>query len=127
MSDSTWVRVLYFQEPDGRSPVVDWLKELRRVDPGAFEKSVAVIDGLRQFGHRLRRPAAGTLRDGIHELRWRKGRVNYRLLYFFHGRGVAVLAHGLTKEADVPRFDVERAFMRKRAFESDPEHHTYKG
>jgi len=31
------------------------------------------------------------LKDGIYELRVRKGRVNYRTLYFFHGRNLAVL------------------------------------
>jgi phage-related protein len=127
MSDKTWIRVLSFQEPDGRSPVVVWLDDLRRTDPGAFEKGVAMIRRPQQSGHALRRPTAATLRDGIHELRWREGRVNDRLLYFFHGRGVAVLAHGLMKEADVPRFDVERALTRKRAFEADPERHTTRG
>ena len=42
-------------------------------------------------GHELRRPEADFLRDGI-----------YELLYFFHGQNVAVLAHGLTKEAEAP-------------------------
>jgi len=36
-----------------------------------------------------------------------------------------VLAHGLTKEYAIPRFDLERALSRKRAFESSPERHTY--
>jgi phage-related protein len=77
-------------------------------------------------GHELRRPAADYLRDGIYELRAKRGRVNYRLLYFFHGRNVAIVAHGLTKEAAVPRADIDRALVRKRAFEADPEGHTYR-
>jgi len=28
--------------------------------------------------------------------------MNYRILYFFHGRMAAVLAHGLVKERAVP-------------------------
>lgn len=84
-----------------------------------------MIQQLRQQGHALRRPTADYLRDGIHELRFRMGRVQYRLLYFFHGRGVAVLVHGLTKEREVPRFDIERALTRRRAFVTDPERHTY--
>jgi phage-related protein len=67
---------------------------------------------------------ADTLRNGIHELRARSGRVNYRLLYFFHGRMVAILAHSLTKEAAVPDADIDRAVARKRVFEDDPETHT---
>jgi phage-related protein len=94
--------VLFFREPDGRCPVLEWLEELRRMDPRAFAKCAAVIDRLRALGHELRRPTADFLRDGIYELRARKGHVNYRLLCFIHGRGVAVLAHSLTKEDAIP-------------------------
>ncbi len=120
------IKVLFFQELDGRSPVLDWLRELRRTDPTAFAKCAAAIDRLRELGYELRRPTADFLRDGIYELRARKGHVNYRLLYFFHGRGVAVLAHTLTKEAVISESDFARALNRKRAFEEDPESHTYR-
>ncbi len=66
------------------------------------------------------------LRDGVYELRVRVGQVNYRLLYFFHGQGVASLAHGLTKEKKVPKADIKRALERKQRFEADPEAHRYK-
>jgi len=82
---------------------------------------------LRQFGHELRRPQADLLRDGICELRAKRGRVNYRLLYFFHGRDVAVLAHSLTKEREVPAADIERAIARKVRFQKAPDAHTYQG
>lgn len=118
-------KVLFYQEDDGRSPVVKWLEELRAVDPTAFAKCAAVIERLGELGHELRRPTADLLRDGVFELRAKKGRVNYRLLYFFHGRHVAIVAHGLTKEDVVPVADIERAIRRKQAFEADPEKHTY--
>ena len=76
------------------------------------------------MGHELRRPEADLLRDGIHELRVKKGRVNYRLLYFFTG-GQAVILHGLTKEDVVPDIEIERALRRKAEFDSDPLKHTY--
>jgi hypothetical protein len=53
------------------------------------------------------------------------GTCNYRLLYFFHGRQVAVLAHGLTKERQIPKADLETAIKRKKLFEADPEKHTH--
>ena len=53
------------------------------------------------------------------------GSVNYRILYFFAGRDAAVLAHALTKEAEVPAAEIERAIRRKHAFERDPKAHTY--
>ena len=117
--------VVFYQEDDDDVPVLDWLKELRRSDQRAYETCVAVIERLAEFGHELRRPLADFLRDGIYELRVRKGRVNYRILYFFHGRNLAILGHALTKENKVPKTDIERAIRRKRAFESDPTGHAY--
>ena len=75
--------VVFYQEDERDVPVLDWLKELRHTDQRAYESCVAAIGPL---GHELRRPLADILRDGIYELRIRKGRVNYRILYFFHGR-----------------------------------------
>ena len=118
--------VVFYQEADGHSPVVEWLEELSSMDAAAYAKCVAVIERLEADGHALRRPTADILRDGIYELRAKKGRVNYRILYFFHGRNVAILAHGITKEAEVPKVEIERALRRKKAFEADPEQHTYK-
>jgi phage-related protein len=117
--------VVFYQEGRNDVPVLDWLKELRRSDQRAYESCVAAIARLHELGHELRRPLADILRDGIYELRIRKGRVNYRILYFFHGRNLAILGHALTKEDKVPRADIERAVRRKRAFESDPVRHSY--
>jgi len=77
------------------------------------------------MGHGLRRPEADLLRDGIYELRAKRGRVNYRILYFFHGREITVLACGLSKEARVPDADIGRAVRRKVAFEKDPNRHSF--
>ena len=76
-------------------------------------------------GHDLRRPEADILRNGIYELRARHERVQYRLLYFFHGKNVAILAHALTKEDTVPAIDIDRALTRKKLFEKHPANHTY--
>jgi len=119
-------KVLFFQERDCHSPVLNWLTDLRRTDPKAFAKCIAVIDRLRALGHELRRPTADFLRDGLFELRARRGHVNYRLLYFFHGKAVAVLAHGVTKVDVISDADFERALRWKRAFEEDPDGHTYR-
>jgi phage-related protein len=90
---------------------------------GAFVR----IQRLAEEGHALRRPEADYLRDGIHELRARQGHVNYRILYFFHDQTAVILAHGLTKESEVPGADIERARRRKAAFEEHPERHLYEG
>lgn len=117
--------VYFFQDADGRSPVVDWMTDLRGSDAEAFKKCAAVIARLEESGFELRRPTADLLRDGLYELRARKQRVQFRLLYFFHGRNVAVVAHAITKEDVVPPADIERALRRKKLFEADPQAHTY--
>ena len=117
--------VFFYQDEAGRAPVVEWLTALRREDRKAYAKCAARIRRLAEAGHELRRPEADYLRDGIYELRARRGRVNYRILYFFHGQQVAILAHALTKEGEIPEADIERACRRKEAFTRDPARHTY--
>jgi phage-related protein len=119
--------VEFYREADGEAPVVDWLQELLRTNERAWANCRAKIELLGQFGHELRRPAADYLRDGIYELRAKQGHVQYRLLYFFHGREVVVLTHALTKEDEVPKTDIERATKRRRLFEANPKAHTYEG
>lgn len=53
------------------------------------------------------------------------GKVNYRVLYFFHGNAAAVASHGLVKEDRVPPKAIERARQRKQRFEANPALHTY--
>ena len=114
-------RVFFYQEKDGTVPVHAWLCELAANDRKAAAACIAKLKMLQTFGHELRRPSADFLREGIYELRVRRGRVNYRVLYFFHGQNVAVLAAGLTKEKKVPPAEIQRAIDRKRRYEQDPE------
>src|SRR5436853_7628533 len=106
--------LLFFREADGFSPVWEWLKELRRTNPRAYAKCAVRIRRLAEMGHELRRPEADFLRDGIYELRAKLGTVNYRILYFFHGRDVAVLANAITKENEIPAIEINRALELKR-------------
>ncbi len=121
------IAVLFYQDDDSHVPVLAWLRELQRRDRKAYAKCVARIRRLAALGHDLRRPEADFLGDGIYELRAKKGRINYRILYFFHGRNVAILGHALTKEDKVADADIRRAIRRKEAFERDPAGHSYKG
>jgi hypothetical protein len=117
--------VIYYCEANDVVPVLDWLTEVGRKDRRAVEKCIARIELLREHGHELRRPTADYLRDGIYELRAQVGRMQYRILYFFHGRNAVVLANGLTKEGKVPASEIERALARKRLFEKAPARHSY--
>ena len=117
------IDVVFYQEDAKTIPVLDWLD---RLPVKAEDKCRVRIERLRDVGHELRRPEADYLRDGIYELRVGLRGMNYRILYFFHGRVAAVLAHGLVKEREVPLREIEETIRRKRRFELDPERHTYK-
>ena len=119
------IEVVVFQEVGGLAPVRQWLSDLRRLDPRAHAKCVARIERLAELGHELRRPEADYLCDGLYELRAKGGRVNYRVLYCFHGRGMAVLVHALTKEDAVPLSELRRALERKRLLEAEPDRHLH--
>ena len=116
-------KVHFYMSGDGTVPVLDWLRHLRQQDRRGYAKCAVRIQRLAAEGHALRRPEADFLRDGIYELRARHGHVNYRILYFFHGQNVVILAHGLTKEGEVPDAEIDRARRRKTAFEENPKLH----
>src|SRR5947209_269676 len=115
-------KVIFYREVDGTVPVLEWLNELPRA---AIVKCRVKIDRLKELGYELRRPEADFLRDGIYELRVRLQKINYRLLYFFHGSIAAVVSHGIAKEREVPAKEVDRAVRRKEAFANKPKLHTY--
>ena len=114
--------VIFYAESDGTCPLLDWLD---RLPQKVQDKCNVRIERLVELGHELRRPEADILRDGIHELRASYQNVQYRILYFFHS-GMAVLAHGIVKESQVPDVEIQRAKGRKAAYEANPERHTYR-
>jgi len=115
--------ILVFREANGRIPLVDWLDFL---PAKARAKCLNYMRLLATSGHELRRPAADILRDGIYELRPSYGSVQYRILYFFHGRDVVVLSHGVIKSQKVPDAEIERAIGRKQLVMKDPERYAGK-
>ena len=118
-------QVVFYRKQEGGSPVVEWLQELKETNEKAWANCRVRIEQLAASGHEFRRPAADFLQDGIYELRAKQGHVQYRILYFFHGRNVAILAHSLTKEDEMPDVDIERAIARKKLFVANPTEHTY--
>src|SRR5438552_16247758 len=98
-------KVVFFKEEDGSVPILEWLDSLQNK---ALDKCRVRIERLQELGHELRRPEADFLRAGIYELRVGLQHVNYRMLYFFHGGTIAVLSHGLVKEAQVPPKEIDK-------------------
>jgi phage-related protein len=120
--------ILFYQEQEGDAPVVEWLHALRNQNPAGFANCVGRIRQLQSTGYELRRPSADYLRDGIYELRAKHRNVQYRILYFFSGKNIAVLSHSIIKKTSaVPKKDIDLAIKRKKKFEQNPEQHTYQG
>lgn len=116
--------VFFYREPkDDSVPLLIWFGGLpMKVQAKCTER----IDRLGDLGHELRRPEADFLRDGIHELRASYRGVHYRMLYFFAGKAVVVVSHGLTKQREVPPREIDRALERKQLVEADFERFTFR-
>ena len=117
------VKVVFYMEDDGTIPFIDWLDTL---PPRAQAKCVARLKRLEDLGRELRRPEADYLQEGMYELRVAFHGINYRILYFFHGRTTVVVSHGLVKERRVPPKEIDKAIERKEEFERDIAAHTFK-
>src|SRR5580692_6159978 len=115
-------RVVFYRNDDGMVPILEWLDSLPEK---ALDKCTVRIERLEEMGHELRRPEADFLRDGIYELRVGLQHVNYRMLYFFHGRTAAVISQGLVKEDEVPPKEIEKAIQKKQKFEQNPNAHSH--
>jgi len=101
--------IVFYKEEDGQVPVLAWLRVLQRRDRRAYAACIARIQRLAALGHELRRPEADYLRDDIDELRARRGRVQYRILYFFHGQRLEELQDGEDeRRTEDPRADDRR-------------------
>ena len=115
--------IFFYRDARGRIPLLEWLNGL---SSKARVKCIARIDRLAELGNDLRRPEADHLRDGIYELRASLLGIHYRVLYFFSGKAVVVLSHGLTKEREVPVRDIELALERKNQVEAGFARYTFK-
>ncbi len=116
--------VLFFKEGDS-IPFLEWMTNLLVADRIAWAKFRVLVEHLEQNGNELRRPQADFLRDGIYELRVKRGNINYRALYFFSGANEATISHGITKIARVPLNEIEVAVERKKLVAKDKERYTY--
>jgi phage-related protein len=121
---ATEVRAFRDADRGGTVPVQEWLDELEHREPKAYAKCLARILELAEKGNEMRRPHADYLRDGICELRATLGKDQYRLLYFFFGKNIVAVSHGITKEREVPPAEIEVAIKRKNLVVRSPDRYT---
>jgi phage-related protein len=114
--------VLLYCEDDGSAPLEEWLTSLQTK---ARARCLARLADLEEQGYELRRPHTETVGDGLYALRVKFYRVNFRMLYFFHGRVAAVVSHGFDKEDVIPPGEIKLALERMRKFVQDPHRHTF--
>lgn len=118
-------KVIFFKDTDESTPLIEWLDGLQQK---AREKCFVRLERLEEMGHELRRPEAENLGGGLYELRAKHQGVNYRMLYFFHGRTAVVVTQGFTKQqAAVPAGEIQLAHKRMKTFEANPAKHTFTG
>ena len=117
------IEVIFYQEENGEAPLMEWLDSLMAK---AQDKCLARLKRLEDLGHELRRPEADYLRDGVYELRVSLQGIQYRMLYFFHGKVAAVVSHGIVKGQKAPPKEIDRAVERKKKFTANPQRHAFK-
>jgi phage-related protein len=105
--------VEFYESASGRSPVQEFLDQIKRSDPGDH---AAVLRGLtklrnRQYHHE---PLTKALNDGLFELR-HVGKLNTRVLWFFVKGQRIIAVHGIRNKGQViPTWDLESARERMR-------------
>jgi len=109
---------------NGEIPIQTWLDDLEQTEPKAYRKCLARIVELAEQGNAMRRPHADYLRDAIYELRASLSGIHYRILYFFFGRNIVALSHGVTKEDKVSPKDIELAVARMNCVRESPDKYT---
>jgi phage-related protein len=106
-------RVEFYETSAGKSPVQEFLDELKQSDPGDF---AAVLAGLTKLRNRQyhREPLSKALGDGLFELR-HVGKLNTRVLWFFMKGRRIVAVHGIRNKGQaIAKRDLDAARERMR-------------
>jgi phage-related protein len=109
--------VEFYVGASGRSPVQEFLDELKRSDPDDFAAVLAGLAKLRQRQYH-REPLTKALGDGLFELR-HVGKLNARVFWFFMKGRRIVAVHGLrNKGRAIPARDLDTARERMRDWQA---------
>jgi phage-related protein len=86
--------VEFYEEPDGRAPVEEFLDSLRTEGRA---KALALVQALRAHGPTLPFPYSSQAAGKIRELRTQCGKDKIRILYFADAKRTFILLHGFVK------------------------------
>lgn len=103
----------FYRAPRGTCPVREFLGVL----PDRLQMKVAAWLGmLQEQGPQLHRPYSDVVQGPIRELRISLGRLEVRLLYFFHGSRI-IVTHGFLKKCQrLPPMEIKRAHRYRAAW-----------
>ena len=100
-------RMIFYRNASGKCPIEEFVENLPSEDA---KEVVATIAALRELGNKARRPMADYLENGIYELRARRFKKQFRVLYTFSGRQTILLLTGFVKKTkSVPVQRIKRA------------------
>jgi len=105
--------VEFYVSASGRTPVLEFLEELRQSDPGDH---AAVLRGLAKLRNRQfhREPLSKAIGEGLFELR-HVGKLNTRVLWFFVKDRRIIAVHGIRNKGQaIPARDLDIARDRMR-------------
>jgi phage-related protein len=88
-------RMIFYRNASGKCPIEEFVEDLPSEDA---KEVVATIAALRELGNKARRPLADYLEDGIYELRARRFKKQFRVLYTFAGSQTILLLTGFVKK-----------------------------
>jgi phage-related protein len=103
----------FYKTSSGRSPVQEFLDDLKKSDPDEF---AIIMAGLAKLRNRVyhKPPLSKPIGDDLFELR-HVGKLNTRVVYFFMKGQRIILVHGIRKKTRAfPVRDREVALERKR-------------
>lgn len=101
------VQLEFYRDAAGREPALEYIRAQVKAHRTKIGRALQYLE---DTGHLARRPMVDYLGGDIYELRVAIDQHQHRLLYFFHGRSIVVVASGLLKNTGkVPEVEIHRA------------------
>ena len=88
-------RIIFYRNDAGHCPFEKFIDRLPEEDA---REVVASIAALRELGNKARRPLVDYLENGVYELRARRIKKQFRVLYSFVGKGKTLTYWSYKKE-----------------------------
>lgn len=100
-------RIIFYRNDAGHCPFEKFIDRLPEKDA---HEVVASIAALRELGNKARRPLVDYLENGVYELRARRIKKQFRVLYSFVGKNKILILTGFIKKSKaLPAKEIKKA------------------